>query len=235
MKNRLICTLLISAGLVSHAVGEERSRDPDYWYLTGSAGVLFSPKLGGTDLVLSKTQQAITIPGEFAIAGKQAFGFTLGRHFERDYDAATERKHPTRIELEYWGGDIQRDGFKAGVLDLPLDDTIEARAIFLNGAVQLWSGDSSSFWLGAGIGDSSVKMPRVADSSCECLYAAEGRGIAYRLKLNYEHAIGDSSAWFVDLGHVWLPAAETSRAQPAYSGHGKLKTAELRLGLRIAF
>ncbi len=218
--------LLFALGflLIAPATAQE---DAKRWYGSLSVGQLINTEFDTSSVTISTTPFRIESVGTFDITGHWNWAASVGREFGESSNI--------RLEGEFWGGAVKREGFVASALTANLDDDIRARAIMANGMLRVINNNRLKVWIGAGIGVADVRMQKAVGSTCNCLSEANGEGEAYRIKMSFENEFENGNAWFVEVGNVWLPDTETDTSLSSYTLHGKLTSAELRIGYRVAF
>jgi opacity protein-like surface antigen len=213
-------TLLFSASL--HA-----QEDDLRWYGSLSVGQLINTEFDSSSVTISTSPFRIESVGNFDITGHWNWAASVGREFGSASNI--------RLEGEFWGGAVKREGFVASALSTTLDDDIRARALLVNGLLRVVNNNRLKVWIGAGIGVADVRMQKAAGSTCNCLSEADGEGETYRIKMSFENELDNGDSWFVEVGNVWLPDTETDTSLSSFTRHGKLTSAELRIGYRLAF
>lgn len=219
----LVATLFTSSAIAQTAESSALNR----WYASLSLGQLINTEFDSSSVTISTTPFLIETKGNFDITGEWNWSANLGREFGNDSNF--------RVEGEFWGGHVKREGFTADALDETLDDKIRSRALFANAMLRVVNSPSLDVWIGAGVGAADVRMLQAPGSTCNCLSEADGEGDAYRIKMSFERRMANGSAWFLEVGNVWLPAMETDTSRSSYTLHGKLTSAELRIGYKLAF
>lgn len=217
----LLVSIFCSAGAQAQTAGD------NHWYATLSGGQVVNTEFDKSSITISTNPVRIETVGNFDISNGWNYAASLGRQFGGDSNF--------RFEGEFWASQVNRQGFKADQLDVVIDDKIRSRALFVNGLFRALKARSFNVWLGAGIGAADVRMLQAANSTCTCLREANGEGEAYRIKMSFENRSANGSAWFLEVGNVWLPATETDTSLSAYTLHGKLTSAEIRIGFKLAF
>ena len=212
---------------VGNAQTEPQAGSANSWYATLSGGQVVNTEFDKSSVTIATNPFRIETVGNFDITNGWNYAATLGHEFGSDADI--------RLEGEFWGSQVQREGFIADQLDVVIDDKIRSRALFVNGLFRALKARSFNVWIGAGIGAADVRMLQAANSTCTCLREANGEGEAYRIKMSFESRTESGSAWFFEVGNVWLPATETDTSLSAYTLHGKLTSAEVRIGFKLAF
>ena len=222
----LVLGTLFSVGVAAQSpeAGEQALQR---WYASLSAGQLVNTEFDSSSVTFASNPFRIETTGNFDITGEWNWATTLGREFGRNSNF--------RLEGEFWGATVRREGFTADQLDVDLDDKLRARAIIANGLLRIVNSNRLKVWIGAGIGVADVRMLQAAGSTCNCLAEADGEGETYRIKMSFESRMDNGGAWFLEIGNVWLPDTETDTSLSSYTLHGKLTSAEVRIGYKISF
>lgn len=222
----LLLLSLFSAGVAAQTP-DSTDQPLERWYATLSAGQLVNTEFDTSSVTFASNPFRIETKGNFNITGEWDWAATLGREFGRNSNI--------RVEGEFWGSTVKREGFVADQLDVTLDDKMRSRALFANGLLRIVDSNRLDVWIGAGIGVADVRMLQAAGSTCNCLAEADGEGEAYRIKMSFESRMENGGAWFLEIGNVWLPDTETDTSLSSYTLHGKLTSAEVRIGYRLSF
>lgn len=153
----------------------------------------------------------VNINGETKYGASPAFALSLGKEFRRE----REKEEPSyyRLEGELWSGRLARESMKLGLLSAKLNDDVKATALFLGGAVRWAKTENTRWWLGGAVGIAKVTVPDATaqlSGSCNCARAADGTGLAWRVKMLGERPISDHSALFLELAHTRLPSVSNS-------------------------
>lgn len=152
----------------------------------------------------------VNIPGETTYGASPAFAVSLGKEFRRD----REKEEPSyyRLEGELWSGRLARESMKVGLLSAKLNDDVTARALFLGGSVRWAKTENTRWWLGGAVGIAKVSVPDASaklGGACNCARAADGTGLAWRVKVLGERPVSEHSALFLELAHTRLPSVAT--------------------------
>lgn len=219
----------------------KRSHDGEpAWVLSASAGmaqgrssVPLTIGLGG--LVPIRLQGAVMTD----TGGAQAV--SLARQFEGSPSDDGQYRRVWRLELESWKADVRRLGFSAGVASAPLNDSFEARGLFVNGLIRVATTERTRWWAGAGVGRVRLSVPDASATlpGCACLQAGEAEGSAMRLKGRGEWMVrseADSrTALFVEGAYSRMPALSTRSSSGASTTYEAWGLRTVTLGLRTQF
>lgn len=227
--SRLAAALLLTlAGASAHA----QTADEPALYANITLGQ--SVAVAGGDARVdfgSGVSAAGTIAYDNGAAGSLAFG----REFiSENKDDNEEPKH-YRLEGELWAGRVQRASMVVNDTPVTRRDAINAQALFVNGLVRFFNGEHYRGWLGAGIGWGRVSVPSAQDAfeGCNCFGEKIVTGLAYRVKLQVQRDLTESTKLFAEVGYIRLPAGSTGSSPSTH--YGALGVTAVGIGLEKRF
>lgn len=153
----------------------------------------------------------VNLSGETTYGASPAFALSVGKEFRRERQ--NEEPSYYRLEGELWSARLARESVKIGLLSANTSDDVSARALFLGGAMRLAKTENTRWWLGGAVGIAKVTVPDASallGGSCNCTRAADGTGMAWRLKMLGERNISEHSAVYLELAHTRLPSISNS-------------------------
>ena len=161
---------------------------------------------------------------------------------------------PMRVELELWTAQLKRQRIQFGNFTTRPNDSVQPQVVFLNLALPIAESDERvqvgadeqprergneplwRWWLGAGVGYASMKYPNASFiEGCDCLRAAEGRGLAVQLKLMGERRVGQDTYLFGQVGQVWLPGVGLNGGGSGSTNYDRINITGLKVGIRYRF
>ncbi len=225
-KALIVSAVAVSAMIVaSSGVQAEESRKHD-WYATGSAMRIVDASGSGLHINLSPA----VVDGISDYEGNMAWSLAVGHEGTLRRGVCTPQN--VRLEVECVAGSIDRKGIDVPGSHITLDDTVQFRALFLNGILGLWDTTHTRWWLGAGIGYGQTKFPDATSATtCGCLQPLTHDDIAFRVKLQVEREISTNAALFAEAGYIRLTGGET-HTLPGVD-YGALNLTNLALGIRL--
>lgn len=176
----------------------------------------------------------VNISGDTSYGASPAFALSLGKEFRRERQ--NEEPLHYRLEGEFWSGRLARESMKLGLLSAKLSDDVTARALFLGGSVRWAKTENTRWWLGGAVGIAKVTVPDATaafSGACGCTRAADGTGLAWRVKMLGERNISDHSAVYLELAHTRLPSV--SNGGLPSTTYGAWGVTSLGVGYRYRF
>ena len=232
MKKILQLTALALPALLALSTGNAVARD-------ASEPGLYATGMLGYDIAVSGGAPRVDLGGGVSSSGSADYrngpagSLAIGREFVSKNDDE-EPKH-YRLEAELWMGKLQRTSITIDGTPNARNDAINAQALFANALYRVYRDDKYRGWLGLGIGWGRVDVPSAQDAfpGCDCFGAKTVDGLAYRLKLQVQRDISESSAVFAELGYVRLPAGSTGGLSATH--YGALGVASIGVGFERRF
>lgn len=218
---------LLSLALTGHA----HVADETGWYGTATLERSLSISDSGPKVNMGG---GVNISGETTYGASPTFALSVGKEFRRE----RENQEPShyRLEGELWSGRLARESMKVGLLSAKLSDDVSARALFLGGAVRWAKTENTRWWLGGAVGLAKVSVPDASaafGSLCNCTRAADGTGLAWRVKMLGERNVSEHSAVYLELAHTRLPSV-SSGGVPSTT-YGAWGVTSLGVGYRYRF
>ncbi len=219
----VIAVAFSSVLVVATDVRAEKSRNQN-WYVAGS----FVPILdaGGSGLHINLNPVVVESISDYK--GNRAWSLAVG------HEVALGTSHPlnVRIEVECVVGSIDRKSIDLPGTTIVLDDTVNFRALFLNGMLGLFETRHSRWWIGGGVGYGQTKFPDATSATpCGCLQPLTHDALSFRVKFQAEREISTNAALFAEAGYIKLTGGETNNIPG--SDYGTLNVTNLALGLRV--
>jgi len=213
------------------ALASAQAADETGWYATGSAQHQYAVWGTGPDVSF---RNGVGLKGRTDFQHNHALSLTVGKEMRRQENNGQYRQW--RLEGELWGGDVRRNAITLGAAKANVNDSIEARALFVNALTRFHTTEYTRWWAGVGAGYGRVSYGDVNAAmgvNCNCLGETSGSGLALRAKVQAEALLSKDTALFYEFGYVRLPSAEHASAPS--TRYGAIGITHGSLGLRKRF
>lgn len=163
----------------------------------------------------------VVVKGSLEMAQGVGVGFVLGREFQPQ--DANESSQPKRLELEYWSGSLKESRLVVGAVNLLPNSQNSANAVLLSGWMRVNHSESNAVWIGAGVGQGSVKYPNLTTSipGCKCMGDLKTTGAAWKLQMSFEHSLSLKDAVYLKVAYLNLPGGQiTGTPSTQYGSSG---------------
>lgn len=211
--------------------------DAELNYVMLGAGIGLNSSDLSHQIRLSSGTPAITLAGVTSMDRGRGYNLTLGRQWHDDPTTQDPDPRRWRFEAQWWTMNLPRQRFQTGQLNVGLQDDVGISGLYAQAHTRLWRGETTQWWVGAGLGYARVSMPDASSTSpgCGCLGAASGNGASWRLMTTLERSLSESSSVYGTIVHTRVPSAKSNSSSAPFVDTTIPGILELGVGLRITF